>query len=562
MGGAGRANASLARQGLDERSRMTQFECLMQLTRILSVAMVIGSACTARGAATTTPRPISLDDCIQMALEHSLALRVQRLAPELARYALNGSYAAYDPSLSLAYQKNSSSSPGGVDPQARIFGSSETESDGLTGGLTGMLPTGLSYSLGTSTTDSYGFTPGAAPDYSKPTIVTNTFTDWLTGDTHTGWFVQYTNMVQTRDPFERSTAWVGIQLSQPLLKNLWIDNARLSITLAKKDLKRSELGLEYAIMSKVADVINAYYLLIAAQEQVKVQETSLQWAEQFLSETKKKVEVGVLAPLDEKQAEAQLEATRADLMGARGDLTKAQNGLKALLTDNYADWQNTEPQPTEKLSAPVRVFNRADSWQKGMTMRPDLKQLRIDLEKQRIHLRYDYNQLFPQLNLEGSYGMNGSGKEFSGALGNLQDCSSPMYSFRAVLTFPLSNRAARYGYKASKANVQQALLRLKEQEQFILLQIDNAITTAATSFARIGSTKQARVYAEAALAAEQKKLENGKSTNFEVLLLQRNLTSSLSTELGALTTYNIALAQLALSEGSILEERGIKFEVK
>jgi len=532
----------------------------MQLTRILSAVVVIASASTGQCAATATPRPISLDECVQLALEHSLSLRVQRLGPLLARYALNGSYAAYDPSVSLAFQKSSSSSPGGVDAEGRLYPGSESESDGVTGGLGGMLPTGLSYSLGSSFTDTYGFTPGAGADTNHPSFSTMTFTNW------DGYVISQPVVgfptIMTRDPFERTTAWVGLQMTQPLLKNFWIDGARLNITLAKKELKRSELALESAIMNKVAEVINAYYLLIAAQEQVKVQETSLQWAEQFLSETKKKVEVGVLAPLDEKQAEAQLEGTRADLMGARGDLTKAQNGLKALLTDNYAGWQNTEPQPTEKLSAPVRVFSRADSWQKGMEMRPDLKQLKIDLEKQRIRLRYDYNQLFPQLNLEGSYGMSGAAREFSGALGGLQDCASPAFSFRAVLTLPLSNRAARYSYKAGKVNVEQALLQLKGLEESILLQIDNAITTAATSFARIGATKQARVYAEAALAAEQKKLENGKSTNFEVLLLQRNLTSSLSVELAALTTYNIALAQLALSEGSILEERGIKIEVK
>jgi outer membrane protein TolC len=423
------------------------------------------------------------------------------------------------------------------------------------------MPTGLRYTIGTSTTDTYGFTPGLTSDTSNPIPGKTSLTNLLDGYVFTYPTVNYPT-VPTRYPFENSSAFVGLTLSQPLLQNFWIDSPRMSIALAKKDVKRSELGVEYAVMTKVAEVVSAYYLLVASLEQVKVQEMSLQWAEQFLSETKKRVEVGVLAPLDEKQAQAQLEGSRADLMSARGDLATAQNRLKALLTDNYADWQNTEPQPTEKLSAPVRVLNRPDSWQKGMTMRPDLKQLRIDLEKQNIRLRYDYNQLFPQLNLEGSYGMNGSATEFSGALGGLQDCTSPSFSFKAVLSFPLSNRAARYNYKTSKLNVEQALLHLKDLEQSVLVQIDNAITTASTSFGRIDATKQARVYAQAALAAEQKKLENGKSTNFEVLRLQRDLTSSLSAELAALTTYNIALAQLALSEGSILEERGIKVEIK
>ena len=47
---------------------------------------------------------------------------------------------------------------------------------------------------------------------------------------------------------------------------------------------------------------------------------------------------------------------------------------------------------------------------------------------------------------------------------------------------------------------------VKKLEHDILVQIDDAIKSAHGSYARIGATRQARDYAEAALAAEQKKL--------------------------------------------------------
>jgi hypothetical protein len=51
-------------------------------------------------------------------------------------------------------------------------------------------------------------------------------------------------------------------------------------------------------------------------------------------------------------------------------------------------------------------------------------------------------------------------------------------------------------------------------EQNIMLQIEDTVRLAQTNFERVGATKEARQFAEAALQAEQTKLENGKSTSF------------------------------------------------
>ena len=78
----------------------------------------------------------------------------------------------------------------------------------------------------------------------------------------------------------------------------------------------------------------------------------------------------------------------------------------------------------------------------------------------------------------------------------------------------------------------------------------------------IEATKEARSYAEAALDAEQKKLESGKSTNYQVLQLQRDLTSAQTDEINALANYNKALAQLAHDEGSTLERLKVNLEIR
>src|SRR5207244_2739145 len=144
----------------------------------------------------------------------------------------------------------------------------------------------------------------------------------------------------------------------------------------------------------------------------------------------------------------------------------------------------------------------------------------------------------------------------------LREGDQPSYTYGAALSIPLSNVKARNAHKSSKEILQQNLLNVKKVEQDIMVQIDDAVIQARSKYEQVGSTREARLYAEAALEAEQKKLENGKSTSFVVLQLQRDLTAARSAEISALADYNKALADLAHREGSTLERRNIDLNVK
>jgi outer membrane protein TolC len=78
----------------------------------------------------------------------------------------------------------------------------------------------------------------------------------------------------------------------------------------------------------------------------------------------------------------------------------------------------------------------------------------------------------------------------------------------------------------------------------------------------VAATRAAREYAADALAAEQKKLENGKSTTYTVLQMQRDLTTARGNEIRALAVYNKALAQLSLDEGTTLGRLSINLEMQ
>ena len=78
-----------------------------------------------------------------------------------------------------------------------------------------------------------------------------------------------------------------------------------------------------------------------------------------------------------------------------------------------------------------------------MTERPDLLQAQLNVEQQGIQLKYDRNQLFPELDLIGTYGFNGASKEFSGTFDQYHEGNAPFYSYGAQMTMPLSNVGPR-----------------------------------------------------------------------------------------------------------------------
>jgi len=168
--------------------------------------------------------------------------------------------------------------------------------------------------------------------------------------------------------------------------------------------------------------------------------------------------------------------------------------------------------------------------------------------------------LFPQLDLTGTYGRSGVFSSFGETVNQIGTERFPNYSFGATMSLPLSNRTAKNNYKSTKALIEQTLLQYKRLEQTIMKEVQNSVVQAQSSLEQIKARESAVDYAQAALDAEQKKLEQGKSTSFQVLQLQQNLTQAKSDRISALVSYNIALAQLNKNQGTTLEHR--KLDVK
>ena len=489
----------------------------------LTMALAHGAQAQAPSVSNSNTRTVSLQELIEMTMRDNVNLQVERYQPRIAAYNLRGAYGAYDPTFSLSGRRTHSES-GPTLLGTNFFSGAVTDGRSFDSGVDGVLPWGTIYGLTGSLFDS---------------------------DRDSG-----------SGPISDSDGSVLLSARQPLLRNFWIDNARLAIRFNRLQLNFSEQELKRQTMETINLLENAYFDLISARENVVVRQKAVDLAEQLLAENRKRVEVGAMAPLEAKQAESQAATARADLLQAQSELAVLENRVKELMNARYAEWAAVSLIPAEVLAAPARSFDLQESWRKGLTSRPEMLQIKIEVERAGVQLKYDRNQIFPQLDLFATYGYDGSGTEFSGSLYDIRQRNRPTYSYGASISIPLSNLGPRNAYKASKLSHQQAVLRVKEIEALIMRQIDDDIKLAQASFERIAATRAAREYAEQALQAEQKKLEQGQSTTYTVLQTQRDLTQARAEEIRALNNYNKNLSDLSLHEGSTLERLGIDFKAE
>jgi outer membrane protein len=461
---------------------------------------------------------VSSDELIRIALTNNLNILISQIQPQLDQFALSGLYGAYQPSLTANATHSYDSFPSGFFTQAGLAYPATTEQiNSYTPGLSGFAPWGLSYN----------FTGPLAEQ----------------------------NVAGEPDLYSSQP---GVTLSQPILRNSWIDNTRYTISLARNTLKIDQLALRSQIMTVVNNMKAAYYTLISDRELVTVQEIAMKLAEETWHEDEQRVVAGALAPLDEKQAESQAANARSDLLTAQGTLAAQENVVKSLLGIRRGYWTGINPVPSERLVAVPENPDLRECWRTALEKRPDMLQAKLRAEAQHVLIKLDFNQLFPELDLVGSYGRNATELTFNGTLETIRQGNFPFYSYGVALTIPLGNNTARYKYKSDKATLDQLLLQIKLVELTVIPTIDNDVTKIRTDLLKVDSTRQARMYAEEALQAEQTRLQHGKNTSFFVLQAQQTLTARRSDEIQALANYNIDLDQLAFDEGTILERNHIE----
>jgi len=461
-------------------------------------------------------KSLPLRECVERALANNLEIRAERLNPTIQTWGIVSAQGVYDPLLSGSFNYQNSTIP--QDGLPSITQQTQQPASGFpTLGLAGKLPTGAAYDFAANDYRNSGNTP--------PKFI-------YTGQDY-------------------------VSITQPLLKNFGLGINSATIRIARKSKAIAVQNFVQLVMGKITAVSSAYYELVFAIEDHKAKVEDLNQAKQLLAEDQRRVQVGVLTPLDVTQAEAGVaEREQAVILAAR-TIKDNENTLKRLICREVAEFRGLTLVPVDSPLVQMIQTDVAASTRTALTRRPDYLSAKETLEKQNITVQYNRNQLWPEIDLQGSYGLNGGGHSFDRYNDNLTTGNNPVWTIGVSVSIPLGNRQARSNYHIARLDADQLLLNLKALEQDIIVQVDNAVGHVEANLESVKAAHEATRLAQESLDAEKKKLLAGTSTTFLVLQAQAQLATARSAEIRARSDYSESLVALDQAEGTTLSKNNI-----
>ncbi|MGE0407083.1 MAG: TolC family protein, partial [Candidatus Korobacteraceae bacterium] len=335
-----------------------------------------------------------------------------------------------------------------------------------------------------------------------------------------------------------------------------------------------DIAFRNQIISTVSQIQNIYWDLVNAYEDLRVKERSLALAKQLLGDTQKQVDIGTQAPIEVVRSESEVALRNQELFVSQTNLQLQQLLIKNAITRNLQDAILAEatviPTDTMLLPATEPVIPTSDLIAEALNHRPELAQSRIDLTNREINKRAARNALLPSIDLVASYGtaalagvpnplvnsgLNTTG--YSDAVSTLFGGDFPSYSVGFQVNIPIRNRAAQADQVRSELEFRQAEMRLQQQQNQIRIEVRNAQYAVQQNRARVEAAQAAVRLANQTLDAEQKKYALGASTNYNVLLAQRDLSVAESNQVVATTAYEKSRVELDRVTGSTLNTLGI-----
>lgn len=382
------------------------------------------------------------------------------------------------------------------------------------------------------------------------------------------------SLFQSLNPAWDSTLQVTV--SQPLLRGRGEAAAATELLLARANTDVSEAAFRARVESVLLEVERAYWELVFAERDLEVKGSSLELAHEQLERTRAQVEVGLMAPVEETQAEVQVAARETDLIVARNALENARDALRALLrADNLPGGWDTGIRPADdpEQARATPELDRAIAL--AMESRPEVAQGLAAVASRGVEVAAARNGLLPRADLVAQLSTNGIGGDlivrdgfpgevvevvpggFGDALDQMTGLDFVSWRLGLNVSLPIGNSAAEGLHAQATINEDRAATELERTRQQVVLEVRQTWRGVRTAAEAVQSIRKTRELAERQLEIETDRFEVGMSTNFEVLQFQEDLTAARSAELRALIDQRIAETQLQRAMGLLLQRYGI-----
>jgi outer membrane protein len=396
------------------------------------------------------------------------------------------------------------------------------------------------------------------------------------------------------NPFYTPT--LQLSLVQPLLRNFGWDFATINVRLSESAQRASQWNYGSSLNDFVQTIGNDYWALVAAEENLQVTLSALQFNNDLVRVNRISVQVGTLAPIDLQEAQSAAATAQANVYAAQAAVQTARAVLRQAVMLNPASTFVPEeiepadvPNPAEEIKDTEEV-----ALEKMVLYSPALAGLRESIRSALLQVKFEENQVLPQLNIGTQFGLTSArGRVNCTALSGSttgNNCTAPgglpgitipsfkggygdalnrlfdfgYYNYAAVISFemPLDNAAAKAALAQARVSYEQSRLQYRSALSQSVAEIETALGNLHADVQRVQATKYATYYAAQSLHDEQVRFRVGMATTHDLLQFQSELVTAQGNEVTADVDLENARIYLWWAEGVLLSYFNINYELQ
>ncbi len=317
----------------------------------------------------------------------------------------------------------------------------------------------------------------------------------------------------------------GFTFSQPIFRGgrIW-QNYREAV----KEWEASREEYFTTLIDVIRDVSTNYFKTLEQKHLIKVNEDNLKSARYHLDLTRARFSVGLTNKADVLKAEVEKAQAEVDLIKVRNKYLQAMArlnksmGVAVVRKFNLADTYNSLINPSK--------LNLMHALEEAVQNRPEMKQIKAQIEKQKAAIKLAQGDFWPQVNASGSYGWKGekfNHQKENWDIGVNMDIS---------LFSGLGTVASVSGARKTLLELEHRKLDLSDQ---IELEVYSSLLNLKASYAEIDATKELVLSAEENLRVIEGLYKQGLANFIDVIDAQASLTSARTQYIQAIYNHHI-----------------------
>jgi outer membrane protein len=542
---------------------------------------------------------VTVQDAIALAIENNLDLEVDRYGPLGAQWALEraqggGPLRGITNGNTLVNQVTSGQGVQGSELSVGLA-STNSNSGGGSGGATISQIGPVTQNLDPVFQNATSFSHTTAPQ--PITVVSGT--DALVNGEHifdsfvqegflSGGYVQ----VSANESYLKQNApsdflnpsvepVVQIYLRHNLLQGFGTGVNGRFIRVAEKNIQASNETFRSQLLNIVANVLNLYWDLVTADDDLAVRRRAVDQAQKFYDDTRRQIELGVLPRFEAARAQSALASRQQLLAIAQASAQQQENQFKnAVSRDGLEDpeFDAASVVPLDRIEVPAQdnLPPLRDLLAQALTNRPDVALARINDETSAISAEGTANGVLPSLQAfaaASATGLSGTSAPYLGltaspyyvgglgnALGQVFRDNFPGHRIGFLFSGTVNNQVAQGDYGIEQLQLRQGDLVERRNQNQMVVDISNQIVALRQARARYSQAVDSRRLQEELLEKAQQSFSFGAATISDVESAQTAVVVAQETEVASASAYSHARVALDQVLGRTLDVNHVSVE--